>query len=209
MDMESESAGETPSGAAGNTPQPTSASHSGTASQGNPTPGSPSTNPSTDSTAARAPASATTASSSQVSSKRRRGLGVVTPNACTECRKKRAKVCLFCRSTQLIQRSWKTLLVAIHALLADIPMYSVMATSRADAADLRKMSTVFTKSRFASPKRTCETKSRRSALANDQTSKSYMLCPVQTYGKRSSHGCATARVLKLSQTGWAGRCRRM
>jgi len=25
-------------------------------------------------------------------SKRRRGLGVVTPNACTECRKKRAKV---------------------------------------------------------------------------------------------------------------------
>lgn len=27
-----------------------------------------------------------------VNSKRRRGLGVVTPNACTECRKKRAKV---------------------------------------------------------------------------------------------------------------------
>lgn len=29
----------------------------------------------------------------QQQSKRRRGLGVVTPNACTECRKKRAKVC--------------------------------------------------------------------------------------------------------------------
>ena len=28
----------------------------------------------------------------QQQSKRRRGLGVVTPNACTECRKKRAKV---------------------------------------------------------------------------------------------------------------------
>ena len=28
----------------------------------------------------------------QVSSKRRRGIGIVTPNACTECRKKRAKV---------------------------------------------------------------------------------------------------------------------
>jgi hypothetical protein len=27
-------------------------------------------------------------------SKRRRGLGLVTPNACTECRKKRAKVYL-------------------------------------------------------------------------------------------------------------------
>jgi hypothetical protein len=30
--------------------------------------------------------------SSLAASKRRRGLGIVTPNACTECRKKRAKV---------------------------------------------------------------------------------------------------------------------
>ncbi|KAI0487759.1 fungal-specific transcription factor domain-containing protein [Xylaria cf. heliscus] len=35
--------------------------------------------------------SATTGPVSALSSKRRRGLGVVTPNACTECRKKRAK----------------------------------------------------------------------------------------------------------------------
>lgn len=34
--------------------------------------------------------------SSAAASKRRRGLGVVTPNACTECRKKRAKVPLHC-----------------------------------------------------------------------------------------------------------------
>ena len=37
-------------------------------------------------------AASTTAGPAQVPSKRRRGLGIVTPNACTECRKKRAKV---------------------------------------------------------------------------------------------------------------------
>ncbi|KAI1343550.1 fungal-specific transcription factor domain-containing protein [Xylariaceae sp. FL0016] len=37
------------------------------------------------------PAGSSNAQASQQSSKRRRGLGVVTPNACTECRKKRAK----------------------------------------------------------------------------------------------------------------------
>lgn len=38
-----------------------------------------------------------------VNSKRRRGLGVVTPNACTECRKKRAKViCLSRRQSGLL-----------------------------------------------------------------------------------------------------------
>lgn len=36
--------------------------------------------------------SATSGDTSAQGSKRKRGLGVVTPNACTECRKKRAKV---------------------------------------------------------------------------------------------------------------------
>ncbi len=42
-------------------------------------------------------ASATADLAAGQQSKRRRGLGVVTPNACTECRKKRAKVrlCLY------------------------------------------------------------------------------------------------------------------
>lgn len=35
-------------------------------------------------------------SNNDAANKRRRGLGVVTPNACTECRKKRAKVCSVC-----------------------------------------------------------------------------------------------------------------
>lgn len=37
-------------------------------------------------------ASISATSDPQQQSKRRRGLGIVTPNACTECRKKRAKV---------------------------------------------------------------------------------------------------------------------
>ncbi|KAM0198381.1 hypothetical protein ACHAPI_003904 [Fusarium lateritium] len=68
------------------TPQGTSAQVGGASSQGNPTPTSvqSSTTPSTVS------GPPTNAAHSQ-NSKRRRGLGVVTPNACTECRKKRAK----------------------------------------------------------------------------------------------------------------------
>lgn len=37
-------------------------------------------------------AAARSSAAHESQSKRRRGLGVVTPNACTECRKKRAKV---------------------------------------------------------------------------------------------------------------------
>ncbi|GJN81715.1 nitrogen assimilation transcription factor nirA [Purpureocillium lilacinum] len=66
-----ESSSQTPSGpsqpSTGNTPQTTASTSQATAGK---TPGS---------------------TSSAQNSKRRRGLGVVTPNACTECRKKRAK----------------------------------------------------------------------------------------------------------------------
>lgn len=62
-------------GPGGNTPPP------GSTSSGNNTALSPGT--------PAAPAGSATAPNA---SKRKRGLGVVTPNACTECRKKRAKV---------------------------------------------------------------------------------------------------------------------
>ncbi|KFA47478.1 hypothetical protein S40293_02116, partial [Stachybotrys chartarum IBT 40293] len=72
---------------AGNTPQPAStilSATSGAASQSNPTPAS--------GESSNAPSNAPSTTSSNLhNSKRRRGLGVVTPNACTECRKKRAK----------------------------------------------------------------------------------------------------------------------
>ncbi|KAH7308705.1 fungal-specific transcription factor domain-containing protein [Stachybotrys elegans] len=74
------------------TPQPASASHSGTPaapSQGGPTPSAHSAGPTPQSSNAPSTSSGTT--SHAQNSKRRRGLGVVTPNACTECRKKRAK----------------------------------------------------------------------------------------------------------------------
>ncbi|KAF4508938.1 hypothetical protein G6O67_005257 [Ophiocordyceps sinensis] len=71
--MDRDSSSQTPSGhsqpSTGNTPQAT-ASTSQSSQSTVPAPGS---------------------ASNPVNSKRRRGLGVVTPNACTECRKKRAK----------------------------------------------------------------------------------------------------------------------
>ncbi|KAF4981649.1 hypothetical protein FZEAL_2589 [Fusarium zealandicum] len=69
------------------TPQGTSASQtSGAQSQGNPTP----TSVQSANTPSTTSGTANNFGHSQ-NSKRRRGLGVVTPNACTECRKKRAK----------------------------------------------------------------------------------------------------------------------
>lgn len=41
----------------------------------------------------QSPSSLDGPASQQQLSKRRRGIGVVTPNACNECRKKRVKVC--------------------------------------------------------------------------------------------------------------------
>ena len=51
------------------------------------------TTPAESDQAHTASSSAATASANNILAKRRRGLGVVTPNACNECRKKRVKVC--------------------------------------------------------------------------------------------------------------------
>ncbi|RKK41815.1 hypothetical protein BFJ69_g18436, partial [Fusarium oxysporum] len=76
-----------PSGGA-NQRQP-SAEHrpQGASSQGNPSP----TSAQSSNTPSTASGTAPNTISHPQNSKRRRGLGVVTPNACTECRKKRAK----------------------------------------------------------------------------------------------------------------------
>lgn len=55
------------------------------------TPSGPS-QPSTGNTPQPASSSQSAVPANAQLSKRRRGLGIVTPNACTECRKKRAKV---------------------------------------------------------------------------------------------------------------------
>ncbi|CAM1501537.1 Fc.00g035210.m01.CDS01 [Cosmosporella sp. VM-42] len=74
----------------GNTPQAQGAAGaSGAQSQGNPTPQSAHSAQSSNTTSGGSVSAAAALQGSH--SKRRRGLGVVTPNACTECRKKRAK----------------------------------------------------------------------------------------------------------------------
>ncbi|XWW94576.1 hypothetical protein V2A60_002521 [Cordyceps javanica] len=82
--MDNDSSGSTPSGpskpSTGSTPQ----GRSDSASAATPQP------PSSSSSSRPLAGPSSTVHSSQ-NSKRRRGLGIVTPNACTECRKKRAK----------------------------------------------------------------------------------------------------------------------
>ncbi|RKK17044.1 hypothetical protein BFJ63_vAg10546 [Fusarium oxysporum f. sp. narcissi] len=87
VDNEYSDAGSQRQPSAEHTPQGATAQVGGASSQGNPTPTSvhSSNTPST----ASGPATANVTHTQN--SKRRRGLGVVTPNACTECRKKRAK----------------------------------------------------------------------------------------------------------------------
>ena len=84
--MEQDRSSHTPSGAGhhstGSTPQ-------NSASGSSATPG-PSAGPAGQVRSAAAGPSSSSANPHN--SKRRRGLGIVTPNACTECRKKRAKV---------------------------------------------------------------------------------------------------------------------
>ncbi|KAM3540279.1 hypothetical protein ARSEF1564_006798 [Beauveria bassiana] len=85
--MDNDSSGSTPSGpskpSTGSTPQGCSDSASAATPQ-------PPSSSSSSRPIARPSSTSSVAHSSQ-NSKRRRGLGIVTPNACTECRKKRAK----------------------------------------------------------------------------------------------------------------------
>lgn len=88
-----------------------------TASASNPSAGTPATagttqTADTSSSAGTPNAPPAPSLSSTTASKRRRGLGVVTPNACTECRKKRAKVLLHCSLLCSRSRPSRTFLFA-------------------------------------------------------------------------------------------------
>ncbi|KAF5615674.1 nitrogen assimilation transcription factor nit-4 [Fusarium tjaetaba] len=87
VDNEHSDAGSQRQPSAEHTPQGASAQVGGASSQGNPTP----TSAQSSNTPSTASGPATANVTHTQNSKRRRGLGVVTPNACTECRKKRAK----------------------------------------------------------------------------------------------------------------------
>lgn len=98
---------------------------------------------SSSSTTAGTPNASSAALPAAAPSKRRRGLGVVTPNACTECRKKRAKVRLLCLSTRLKPLANSPSVVP-HSAMARIP---------ADDARVKKTSSASTKSPYANPKK--------------------------------------------------------
>ncbi|KAF4451946.1 hypothetical protein F53441_5141 [Fusarium austroafricanum] len=80
-------------------------------SQGNPTP----TSVQSSNTPSTASGPATNVTHTQ-NSKRRRGLGVVTPNACTECRKKRAKKDVECVYEIPVRQSKENLRTEIETL---------------------------------------------------------------------------------------------
>lgn len=50
-----------------------------------------------------------------ISSRRRRGAGIVTANACTECRKKRSKVCMLQYPTWVQDLTVPSVMVKHHA----------------------------------------------------------------------------------------------
>lgn len=128
-------------------------------------------------------------------SKRRRGLGVVTPNACTECRKKRAKVsslcwmlpipqpcepslgdALFLRSRFFLHgcgRDWAAQGQGTISVLTRL--HSVTDRNLAAAAGPRMKWTVSTRYPSASQKNTCAMKSRTCACASGPTNKSLLL----------------------------------
>lgn len=104
MDQDSPAPEDTPSSNphdSGATPlSTTQTTGASTASASNPSANTPATagtaQTADTSSSAGTPNAPPPTSLSTAASKRRRGLGVVTPNACTECRKKRAKVPLHC-----------------------------------------------------------------------------------------------------------------
>ena len=167
--MDDEINAHTPSGpsqpSAGTTPLAGSGSGTSTApSQGNPT-------PTASVQSSSNPSNSTTATPSLQNSKRRRGLGVVTPNACTECRKKRAKVL----TNPLLSLPVFSFNPAFHHIqcsrLTRDPrcfpfVSSAMDKDLVDAASYRKMSIVYTKFLCVSRKRTSAQKSRACACAS-------------------------------------------
>lgn len=177
----------------GNTPQgaSTNSANSGTPSQSHPTPAATGS-----SSAASHPASQ---GSSSHNSKRRRGLGVVTPTACTECRKKRAKVCseLIVPPQFVFLRNWT------HS-------HDRSATDKLLAADAkrRRMQNVSTKPPCGNPKRISERKSSLYARGSDPVTAYLLPSSGQNCGRKCSPASAAASLLRIYRIGLVARCPR-
>lgn len=159
--MEQDRSSHTPSGAGhhstGSTPQ-------NSASGSSATPG-----PSTGGPAGQVRSAAAGPASSSVNphnSKRRRGLGIVTPNACTECRKKRAKVrrtavgrfAVGTASLPALSFLSPNSAVIVSSIRSNMrrlcQFFSAMAINLAADASLKKALNASTKSPCANPKKT-------------------------------------------------------
>jgi len=161
--------------------------------------------PTTASNTSAAPAAASSASSASVPpvvpSKRRRGYGVVTPNACTECRKKRSKVGGWLpQSPCFCPFSLHEEGRCSHALRP----FSVTARNRAADANstTRRVST---RCLFDSRKTPSAARSNNSDVSRANTRRCLMPLSVLLPGKRFSRACARARVSTPFANGLRGR----
>lgn len=125
-------------------------------------------------------------------SKRRRGLGVVTTNACTECRKKRAKVPFAPTLLSLLDHS---------KLTAPRHVFSATDSDHAPAAGVRRILSVSTRCPYASPRKTYATRLRLCANTSVPANRSLLLWYAQGYGRTCWYACAAANQLTAYRNG--------
>lgn len=206
--MDNDSSASTPSGpskpSSSNTPQGRADSVSAATPQA-----------SSSTRAVAGPSSGSSTAHSSQNSKRRRGLGIVTPNACTECRKKRAKV----RATrQIVDDAFLpnsycpglifSTLYTPNFSISRIHRKQILILDSATAAGLAvaakaKTLNASTKFPFANPKRTSAPKSSSSAIANDPAIKFFPPSFDPISGRMFSPACATASLSTVYPTGLA------
>ncbi len=195
--MDNDSSGSTPSGPSKPSTSSTPQGRSDSASAATPQPVSSSSS----SRPIAGPSSASSAAHSSQNSKRRRGLGIVTPNACTECRKKRAKVRaarmliidlrLPSQLSKLLDSSMPARYIYATRYTNDLNFNSVMEVSHAVAVKPKK-SSAFTKFLFANPRKISAAKSSSCDSVNDPATKSFPLWFALTFGKMFWAAYATA-----------------
>jgi hypothetical protein len=202
VDNEHSDGGSQPPPSAEHTPQGTSAQVGG--ASGNPTP----TSVQSANTPSTASGNAPIVAHSQ-NSKRRRGLGVVTPNACTECRKKRAKTpsrdkscCQFCDGVLYVNLVYTMYICICAASWLTTAAHSVMGRNHAGAAEHKKMSNVYMKYQCASPRRICEPRSRPCVKSNDPVIKFSLHLFDLSYGKGFSPDFEVDNPSRAFQNGW-------
>ena len=166
------------------------------------TPATANTTQTTDtSSSAGTPNTATATSlSSTAASKRRRGLGMVTRNACSECRKKRAKVLLHCSHPRVAPSSMSSRGASRPKppkLMFAILPHSAMASSRvADVAPMRALNATM-RSLCNSLRRTSAARLSICAANKLRANRSSAPSRIMHNGRRYCANCAVANLSML------------